>query len=189
MNRARYHGSPPLFGFSGEIPETLMALRRGRCFVDTCSRDGVEKGISWAAEVHLVLLVISGGGTGSSVCAWEELLRPGGEVVVTKCSGRELPGPEEGCSSGGSATPPLLLRLLGADRARSRGGGFDGESPPSLLLLLLPDIYFPSPAAPQKVCLMRLAEPQDGRACTYGDWTVPGAVRLSVRHCRRGELL
>ena len=131
-----------------------MALRRGRGFVDMCSRDGVEKSTSWAAEVRLVLLVISGGGAGSSVCAREELLRPGGEVVVTKRSGRELPGPEEGCSSGGSATLPLLLRLLGADRARTRGGGFDGESPPPLLLLLLPDIYFRSPAASHKVCLM-----------------------------------
>ena len=28
----------------------------------------------------------------------------------------------------------------------------------------------------QKACLMRLAEPQDSRACTCGDWTATAAV-------------
>ena len=119
---ARYHGSPPPIGFSSEIPETLMVLRRERGFEDRCSRDGVEKGTSWAAKGRFVLLAISGGGAGSLVCAGEELLCLGGEVVTTKQSGCKIPSAEEGWSDGELPDPLLLLLLPGNDLARTREG-------------------------------------------------------------------
>jgi hypothetical protein len=148
---------PPPFGFSSEILETLIGPKRRRSFVDMCSRDGVEKSISCAAEGRFVILSISGAGAGSSVCAGEELLYSGGEVDAPKRSGCELPRPEEGCSDGRSPIPPLLLLPHGNDRVRTREGWFEGTSAPPLYLLLAPDILLCSPAKIKSVRTVRAA--------------------------------